>query len=108
MRRSAPPWDATDANTSGSTTVGRSCWKNTSASSRSSETPDRRLLVVEGGSWREWTGERPPRAFVVRSFASGRLAVGGSLPPRTDVVSLDHLVERRRLDVEQLGRAFLY
>src|SRR5437867_11869095 len=29
------------------------------------------------------------------------------LPPRAGVVTLDHLVERGRLDVEQLGRAFL-
>src|SRR6185503_11920084 len=41
-------------------------------------------------------------------IGAGTAAKRSALTPRTDVVALDHLVERRRLDVEQLGRALLY
>ena len=38
---------------------------------------------------------------------SAPLPFAGALAPRPDVVALDHLVQRRRLDVQQLGGALL-
>src|SRR5437762_10849772 len=69
-----------------------SCSRNTNACSRTSRTPDR-------------SGD----------FA-GRLGLGtvvdrpgpASLAPRTDVMALDHLVWRRRLDEKKFGRALLH
>src|SRR5438270_739912 len=47
--------------------------------------------------------------FDIRRAGPGsRRAVGRLLATWTDIVPLDHLVQRRRLDVKELGGAFLH
>src|SRR5436190_9273056 len=102
------PWAGTGAITCGRTTAGTSCWENTRGSSPRFGTPADRLqpvlnnlrvfvLVADSG------GHRLPAAAV-----SGAVAVRGAAPPRTDLVAFDHLVQRRRLDMEELSGFLLH
>ena len=88
---------ATAATTSAGTIGGTWCSGSTSASSRRSET-------------RELSASSLPRNEPVRAAACRIriVAVRLSPPPRADVVPLDHLVQRRRLDVQQFGGALLH
>src|SRR5262249_22678792 len=72
----------------------------------------RLLFFVERGCWRQWIGRRRRGWLVCRlkrgwCWRRGFGAVGTALRLWTDVVTLDHLVQRRRFDVEKLGGALL-
>src|SRR5262245_55305024 len=84
----------------GRTIGGKSCWANTNASSRKSETrvPDW-ISRPEHPEHLEYLPRRLRRLwFVIRPL---------TLASRANVVPLDHLVQCGRLDVEELGRALL-
>src|SRR3954447_1279196 len=104
----APPWDRTASNTFARTTGGRSCWESTSGCSRRSETrADPLLLLFEhaGRCCRADGGSR--RNPILGRLRLAAVAVRRSLSPRPDLVALDHLVQRGRLDVQELGGALL-
>src|SRR3977135_2604177 len=75
------------------------------------------LLIVEsacrregthgGGSW-GGVGGNDDRLDRLRRLGRGSVLVPIALPTRTDVVPLDHLVERCRFDVQQLCSALLH
>src|SRR5262245_33249874 len=107
-----PPSAATAWNTSRRTTAGTSCWASTNASSRRSGTPadDSALqapinLLFDAGDRRR--ARSCPCRFRDRPVGLGPVAVGCALAPRPNLVALDHLVQRRRLNVQQLGGALL-
>ena len=92
--------------------LGRRARKVRAASSRRSGTPGsvgrltcRRTARAASSGPTTGAAPRPTRrpAAPAGSLAVRRLP----LPPRPDVVALDHLVQRRRLDVQQLGGALL-
>src|SRR4029077_8991468 len=89
------------------------CWENTSGCSRKSETraeiwsDSDRLLVVRAGG-RERADDRRRRATRIRRWLTGPLSPIRQAPAtRTNLVALDHLVQRGWLDVQQLRRPFL-
>src|SRR5262249_37150808 len=108
----APSSAATAATTFAVNTGGMSCLESTSGCSRKSETPpdNYRLLVVERAGGRERADHRRRRATRIRRLTGrgGRLGPVRQAPAtRTNLVALDHLVQRRWLDVQQLRRPFL-
>ena len=87
--------------------VGRRAWQvrqDDSARARQAcnKTQDRRKKLFLPRSW-YLTRALPP--LLTASVRVPRATTPSPLPPRPDVVPLDHLVERRRLDVKQLGGA---
>src|SRR5438093_307879 len=116
-RRSA----ATGATMCGKIIAGTSCSESTSGFSQRSETPGNDLVLkclVLGAlvlrcSARRTTHDAPRTTHRLNDRA-GRLrrmrliAVRLPLSPRTNVVALDHFVQRRRLDVQELGGALLH
>src|SRR5262245_38925044 len=104
-----------DGTTSAATTAGTSCWESTNASSRRSGTPGSRSSLLPtrrvgghrlGGHVAPCGGRRKTRFGGDRLVAVFVAAV--PLPPRPDVVTLDHLVQRRRLDVQELRGTLLH
>src|SRR6188768_1764748 len=101
-------WGATGVTTFAATTGGTWCSESTIAFSRRSGTPGRRaaLFLFEGRRHGRHTGQwRSTRHG--GSWLVLVIAVALPLPSRPDVVPLDHLVQGRRLDAQQLCSALL-
>src|SRR5262245_54612836 len=97
--RSAP----TDGTTCERTIGGMWCWGSTNASSPRSRLRGRNPTAAGRCLYRRTVAGRMRRVAV-------RLGVAARASPATrlNVVALDHLVQRRRLDVQELGGALLH